>query len=133
MKKVSFSKFISNAKNSNNAKKCGMFLFHNGVVRESQKIKVRKLSSNKSINNKVEYMEFSYNKKLLAKYISAAKKMNGIYYVDVWLNEGKLKVGNDIMFVAIGGDIRPNVINCLETLVENIKSKCVNEIEILKE
>ena len=47
----------------------------------------------------------------------------------VWLNEGELKVGDDIMYVLVGGDIRPHVIDALQFLVEKIKTQCVVEIE----
>jgi molybdopterin synthase catalytic subunit len=45
------------------------------------------------------------------------------------MNEGILKVGDDIMYVLVGGDIRPHVIDALQALVEEIKTKCVTEIE----
>jgi molybdopterin synthase catalytic subunit len=55
--------------------------------------------------------------------------MNGIFHVKVWLNEGELALGEDIMYVMIGGDIRPNVIDALQFLVGKIKNECVTEIE----
>ena len=62
--------------------------------------------------------------------ITATKAREGIYYVRVWLNEGELQVGDDIMYILIGGDIRPRVIEALESLVEKIKTECVTETEI---
>ena len=61
---------------------------------------------------------------------AAALAMPGIQYVRVWLNEGELAVGDDIMFVLVGGDIRPHVIDALQALVGEIKSKCVTETEV---
>jgi len=49
--------------------------------------------------------------------------------IDQWLNEGLLEVGDNIMHVLIGGDIRPHVIDGLQSLVEKIKTECVTEIE----
>ncbi len=43
--------------------------------------------------------------------------------------EGQLKIGDDIMYVLIGGDIRPHVVDALQFLVEKIKTECVTEIE----
>ena len=57
-------------------------------------------------------------------------KMEGIYYIRVWLNEGELKVGDDIMYVLIGGDIRPHVVDALQYLVGHIKTECVTEKEL---
>ena len=62
--------------------------------------------------------------------VRAARQMEGIYYVRVWLNEGELKPGDDIMLVLVGGDIRPHVIDALQTLVGTIKNQCVIEQEI---
>ncbi len=56
--------------------------------------------------------------------------MPGIYYVRVWLNEGELKTGDDIMFVLVGGDIRPHVVDALQSLVAEIKTNCVIEKEL---
>jgi molybdopterin synthase catalytic subunit len=55
--------------------------------------------------------------------------MDGIFHVRVWLNEGRLELGDDIMYVLIGGDIRPHVIDALQFLVGKIKTECVTEIE----
>lgn len=56
--------------------------------------------------------------------------MDGIYYLRVWLNEGTLTVGDDIMYVMVGGDIRPHVVDALQYLVGEIKSECVVETEL---
>ena len=47
------------------------------------------------------------------------------------MNEGELAVGDDIMYVMVGGDIRPNVIDALQFLVGRIKAECVTEQEII--
>ena len=56
-------------------------------------------------------------------------KREGIYYVRVWLNEGYLHVGDDLMYVLIGGDIRPRVLDGLQYLMGRIKNECVTERE----
>ena len=45
------------------------------------------------------------------------------------MNEGQLSLGDDIMVVLIGGDIRPQVVDALQFLVGEIKSHCVVEKE----
>ncbi len=104
----------------------GMYLVHNGVVRQSPKKKVRQGIDDGS---QVKGMVFSYDRVKVEKAIEETKKMPGIFHVRTWLNEGDLEVGDDIMFILIGGDIRPHVIDGLQFLVEEIKSKCVTEIE----
>ena len=43
--------------------------------------------------------------------------------------QGELAVGDDIMFVLVGGDIRPHVIGALQQLVGTLKNECVTELE----
>lgn len=78
----------------------------------------------------VRGMLFSYD----AEKIEAAKAMTlampGVGYVRVWLNHGELRVGDDIMLVLVGGDIRPHVVDALQALVGEIKQHCVTETEI---
>ena len=62
--------------------------------------------------------------------IAETYRLPGVYYVRVWLNEGELQVGDDIMYVLLGGDIRPHVIDALQFLVGRIKSQCVEETEL---
>ena len=39
-------------------------------------------------------------------------------------------MGDDIMLVLVGGDIRPHVIDALQALVGEIKNHCVVEQEV---
>ena len=127
-KKPSIAQMMKEAKKSKNADKCGMFLLHNGVVRIDAKAKVREDKKN---TKKIKAIDFSFNNNKVDTAIKKALKMKGIYYIKVWLNQGLLKVGDDIMLVLVGGDIRPRVIDCLQTLVGEIKTKCVIEKEIV--
>ena len=77
----------------------------------------------------IKSIEFSYDEAKVNAAITETYKMNGIFYIKVWLNEGRLEVGEDIMYVIIGGDIRPHVIDALQFLVGKIKTECVTEIE----
>ena len=54
----------------------------------------------------------------------------GVYYVRTWMNEGELGVGDSIMYVLIGADIRPNCVDALQKLVGKIKNELVVEKEI---
>ena len=75
-------------------------------------------------------MVFSYDADLVESVINDATKLEGIYYVRVWLNEGQLKLGDDIMYVLVGGDIRPHVVDALQYLVGRLKTECVKETEL---
>ncbi|MBU4439008.1 MAG: molybdenum cofactor biosynthesis protein MoaE [Acetobacterium sp.] len=125
-KAPSVDEWLKEAKNDPDALQEGMYLVHNGTVRQTPKAKVRQGLDDGSL---VKGMEFFYDAKKVDAAIADTRKMDGIFHVRVWLNEGQLELGEDIMFVLIGGDIRPNVIDALQFLVETIKTKCVTEIE----
>ena len=122
----SMDQWLKEAKAHESAPKCGMYLTHNGVVREDAKAKVRFGDENAP---QVTGMYFSYDKEKVDAAIEEAYKMPGIFYIRTWLAEGELKVGDDIMYVLIGGDIRPHVVDCLQSLVGTIKNTCVVEQE----
>lgn len=128
MKKVSPSidAWLKEAKADPLALEDGMFLVHNGVVRKTPKVKVRQGIDDGS---EVTGMDFSYDEKKVDQVIEETHEMDGIFHIKVWLNEGYLDVGDDIMYILIGGDIRPHVIDALQFLVGKIKNECVIEIE----
>ncbi len=104
----------------------GMFLVHNGVVRQTPKAQVRQGVDDGSL---VTGMEFTYDAAKVEAAIAETYTLEGVFHVRVWLNEGRLSLGDDIMYVLIGGDIRPHVIDALQFLVGKIKNECVTEIE----
>ncbi len=127
MKRPSLDEWIAEARAEQSAAGCGMYLFHDGVVRETPKAVVRR---GEEYRRPVRGMEFSYDREKLAAAIARARTLPGIFHVRVWLNEGLLSVGDDIMLVLVGGDIRPHVIDALQTLVGEIKNECVIEKEL---
>ncbi len=122
----SMDEWLKEAKADPAALKVGMFLTHNGVVRQTPKAQVRQGLDDGS---RVKGMEFGYDAAKVEAVIAETYKLDGIYYVKVWLNEGQLELGDDIMYVLIGGDIRPHVVDALQFLVGKIKNECVTEIE----
>jgi molybdopterin synthase catalytic subunit len=103
-----------------------MYLVHNGIVRQTPKALVREGIHDGRL---VKGMVFSFDKDKVDVAIAKTYEMPGVFHVRVWLNKGLLNVGDDIMYVLIGGDIRPHVIDALQFLVETIKTTCVEEIE----
>ena len=126
----SMDAWLKEAKAHESAPKIGMYLTHNGTVRQSAKAKVR---SGAEGTKPVCGMLFSYDEEKVNAVIAEAYKLEGIYYIRVWLNEGELTMGDDIMYVLIGGDIRPRVIDALNYLVGRVKNECVVETEIYEE
>ena len=122
----SMDQWLREAKAHESAPKIGMYLTHNGIVRQSAKAKVRHDEDAPDVTG----MVFSYDQEKVDAVLADAKKLDGIYYIRVWLNEGQLQVGDDIMYVLIGGDIRPRVVDALNYIVGRIKDECVVEREL---
>ena len=126
----SIDAWMREAKADPTAARCGMYLVHNGVVRETPKAEVRGVPTDSvQPGDKVASLVFGYDEAKVEAAIEAARQLPGIFYVRVWLNEGELAVGDDIMYVLVGGDIRPHVIDALQQLVGTLKNECVTELE----
>ena len=123
----SMDAWLREAKAHESAPLCGMYLTPTGTVRQTAKAKVRYGAED---TKEVTGMLFSYDAEKVAAVIADAYKLEGIYYIKVWLNEGELAMGDDIMYVLIGGDIRPRVVDALNYLVGRIKNECVTETEV---
>ncbi len=120
--------WLREAKADPAAAECGMFLIHNGVVRRTARAEVRE---GKTGVGDVQGMDFDYDPDKVAHAVARARELPGIRWVRVWLNRGYLEVGDDIMLVLIGGDIRPRVVDALQKLVGEIKNECVLERELI--
>lgn len=123
----SMDAWLKEAKAHPSASQCGMYLVHNGTVRQSARARVRE----QALDAKdVTGMLFSYDQQKVDAIVAETLQREGIYYARVWLNEGELSLGDDIMYVLVGGDIRPRVIDALQYLVGRIKNECVAETEL---
>lgn len=123
----SMDAWLKEAKAHESAPKIGMYLTHNGTVRATAKALVRQGATD---TKPVTGMFFSYDQEKVDAVIADTYKLDGVHYIRVWLNEGQLQTGDDIMYVLIGGDIRPHVIDGLQYLVGRIKNECVVEKEL---
>lgn len=97
----------------------GMILCHNGIVRETSRD-----------GRKVSKIKVKVNYEALANIISEIKLRPGIIEVLAEVNEGILKVGEDIMVVAVAGDIREHVFPALQDLIKHIKQEISEKEEI---
>ena len=126
----SMDAWLAEAKADTSAAQCGMYLVHNGVVRETPKAEARGIATDGvQPGDKVGGLYFGYDQAKVDAAIARTRELPGIFYVRVWLNEGELSVGDDIMYVLVGGDIRPRVIDALQSLVATLKNECVTEVE----
>lgn len=124
----SMDAWLREAKGSCDLARTGMFLIHNGVVREDARSRVRDGDADAK---PVKGMRFSADDEKVRQAVAQTLEMPGIFFARAWMNEGELAVGDDIMFVMVGGDIRPRVIEALQFLVGRIKTECVTEQEIM--
>ena len=118
--------WLAQAKQSPQAGSVGMYLTHNGVVRETAKARIRYGEEN---TKPVVGMTFSYDAEKAEAVIAETYKMPGIYYIRMWMAEGERKVGESLMLVLIGADMRPHAVDALDYLMGRIKGECVKETE----
>ena len=81
----SMDQWLKEAKADETAPKCGMYLFHNGVVREDAKAKVRLGEKDAPA---VTGMVFSYDREKVDPTVEETYQKPGIYYVRTWLADG---------------------------------------------
>ncbi len=98
----------------------GMILVHDGVVRGTSKT-----------GQPIRGMHLSYDKEKLDHVVNLLRTREGIVDVRVWINSGKLGVGDDIMLVLIAGRFRTDILPLFIELVTTIKDEIVEEHEIL--
>lgn len=102
-------------------REAGMLLCHNGIVRGTSR-------DGRNVNG----ITVEVNHETLTKTVSEIKSRPGIIEVLVEINEGALKVGDDIMVVAIAGDIRDNVFPALQDLVRDIKQQITEKEDTIR-
>jgi molybdopterin synthase catalytic subunit len=114
-----FETWLDEIKSGPDAGRIGMYLMHNGVVRGTARD-----------GTPVTGMDLSYDREHLDTVVRGIYARPGVVAIRVWINEGHLAVGDDIMRVVVAGDIRENVFGALQELVRLIKTECVEEWEI---
>ena len=115
----SLQTWLDEIKSGPDSARIGMYLIHNGVVRGTARD-----------GSVVTGMDLSYDRARLAEVIEDVEARQGVVAVRVWINEGRLNVGDDIMYALVAGDIRDNVFGGLQELVRLVKTEVVKEWEI---
>jgi len=116
---MSLQTWLDEIKSGPESARIGMYLIHNGVVRGTARD-----------GSAVTGMDLSYDRARLAKVIEEVEARQGVVAVRVWINEGRLSIGDDIMYALVAGDIRDNVFGGLQELVRLVKTEVVKEWEI---
>jgi molybdopterin synthase catalytic subunit len=102
--------------------KVGMIASHLGIVRGHSRS-----------GRKVVGVEVSYNMDALNDIIAKLKAMPGIVDALIEVTPGMLNVGDEVMYLAVGGDIRENVFSALINGVEMIKKDASSKREIYED
>jgi molybdopterin synthase catalytic subunit len=118
MEAIMIEEWMKEIKKTCDPKSLGMVLAHNGIVRATTKD-----------GKPVKAMKLSYDKAKLEATIQAFKKKDGIADIRVWINEGILQIGDDIMNVCVAGRFRTDVLPALQELLTIIKGEIVREEE----
>lgn len=96
----------------------GMILVHNGIVRATSRQ-----------GAPVTGMKLTYDKAALEQAVRRFKAKEGIAEIRVWINEGALNVGDDIMNLCVAGRFRTDILPVFQELLTEIKTKIVREEE----
>ena len=91
--------------------KVGMILTHNGVVRETSRD-----------GQRVSGLTLTADREALERILAEQRARPGIVEILVEIQEGPLKVGDDVMFIVVAGDLRDRVIPVLEDTLNAIKA-----------
>jgi len=112
------SSILDQIRNNPNIKKAGMILLHNGIVRAFARNGLP-----------ITRVKTTVDRNKLKQIIDEALGQKGIIDVRVVIREGELKIGEDMMLLAVCGDVREHVISCLSHTLDRIKKEAISKIE----
>lgn len=92
--------------------KVGMILCHNGVVRGTSRD-----------GTPVSAVDVAADRETIRKIVDEQKMRPGIVDILVEINEGSLKVGDDLLTIVVAGDIREHVIPVLTDTLNAVKAR----------
>jgi molybdopterin synthase catalytic subunit len=115
---MNLSMLVEKIKKHPDFDKVGMILCHNGVVRATSRDGAA-----------VSEVTVTVNRGRLEAIMKDIKAMPGIVEVLAHVNEGTLKVGEDVMYVVVAGDFRENVFNAMIAAVNRIKADVTSKTE----
>ena len=112
-------KWIREIKSEAPPESLGMILSHNGIVRATSKQ-----------GASVQRMKLSFDQVALREAVGRFKGREGIVDIRVWINDGVLKVGDDIMNLCVAGRFRTDILPVFQELLTLIKTEIVREEEL---
>lgn len=120
---LSLESLLRKVKSSPNISKAGMILCHNGIVRDFSRVGRKKVCA----------LSVNVDEAGIEGVKAWASSQPGIVAVEIEALNGTFKVGDDLLYVVIAGDIRENVFTIMREVIERIKKTCVSKTEICEE
>ncbi|MBD3397522.1 molybdenum cofactor biosynthesis protein MoaE [Candidatus Micrarchaeota archaeon] len=115
----SLDELISAVKGSPNISSAGMLLCHNGFVRSTSRIEGKPVAE----------LEVQVDHEKVAEIREWALGLPGVVAVEIEPFEGKFKVGDDLLYIVVAGDIRENVFEAMRSTIERVKAEAVSKKE----
>lgn len=115
---MGLERLIERVKSHPDYAKVGMILCHNGIVRGTSRD-----------GRHVSGLTLTFDRGALEAILAEQRTRPGIVEVLVEIREGSLKVGDDVMFIVVAGDLRDHVIPVLRDTLNAIKERVTSKIE----
>lgn len=119
-KKISMDELIARIKAHPNFSKAGMILCHNGVVR----------GVDRAGSKGVQKLYVDVVPEKISEIHAWGETLPGVVAVVVEALEGELKVGDDVLYVVVAGDIRENVLDAMRQILDRLKSEGFKKREV---
>ena len=117
------SELIQTVKNHPDYHKVGMILCHNGVVRGTSRD-----------GRPVSGLRVSVDPERLQAVLTEHRRRPGIIDIAVHIfSERRLQVGDDVMLLVVAGDIRENVLQTMQDVLNAVKTTVTHKTEYFKE
>ncbi len=101
----------------------GMILCHNGVVRSTTRE-----------GQQVTGLRVEVDHDKLDAILKECRALPGIIDILIHIEEDRdLKVGDDVMFLVVAGDIRENVLSALTKTLNMVKSQATSKTQFMKQ
>ena len=100
--------------------KVGMIACHNGIARGTSRA-----------GELAEYLDIDVDTDVWERILQEMRAEPGIAAVEAYLFTGRRRVGDDVMLIAVAGDIRENVLPVLEKTLNRLKKEAVKKREKL--
>ena len=117
---MDISKTIATLKEDQDfAENVGMILIHNGVVR----------GWSRADHSEISAIDISVDHDKAEEIRLEIEQMPGIYKVVMEARSGRMKPGDDVLFLIVAGDVRENVKPALALMLDRVKTEAVSKKE----